>query len=208
MPWRALPEPLRGAAALTVAATLATAPLMAFQFDRVSLAALPANLVALPAVAPVMWLGMLSAAAGQVALQPAALLNALNAFCLAHVAAVAHWGATLPGSALELRIGSPAALAATYAGGSALLWVGARLARGPRAAAALAASCAALLALAAPPGPPHHFRAVVPRRRAGRRDPAPVARRRNGARRRRPARVRRRAQVARSRRRKRSTSPC
>ena len=51
-------------AALTVAATLATAPLMAFHFERVSLAALPANLVALPAIAPVMWIGMLSAAAG------------------------------------------------------------------------------------------------------------------------------------------------
>ena len=38
---RALPEPLRMGAALTVAATLATAPLMAFHFERVSLAALP-----------------------------------------------------------------------------------------------------------------------------------------------------------------------
>ena len=62
-----LPEPLRSGAALTMAATLATAPLMAFHFERASLAALPANLVALPAVAPVMWLGMLSAAAAQVA---------------------------------------------------------------------------------------------------------------------------------------------
>ena len=34
---------------------------MAFHFERASLAALPANLAALPAVAPVMWLGMLSA---------------------------------------------------------------------------------------------------------------------------------------------------
>ena len=47
-----LPEPLRSGAALTVAATLATAPLMAFHFERASLAALPANLAALPAVAP------------------------------------------------------------------------------------------------------------------------------------------------------------
>ena len=38
---RGLPEPLRMGAALTVAATLATAPLMAFHFERVSLAALP-----------------------------------------------------------------------------------------------------------------------------------------------------------------------
>ena len=47
--------------AVTAAATVATAPLMAHHFDSFSLAALPANLLALPAVAPAMWLGMLSA---------------------------------------------------------------------------------------------------------------------------------------------------
>lgn len=161
-----LPEPLRGGAALTIAATLATAPLMAFHFDRVSLAALPANLVALPAIGPVMWLGMLSAAAGQVALAPAALLNAVSSFCLAHVAAVARWGASLPGSALDLRIGSTPALAAVYATGAASLWGFARLARGTRIAVlaalatALAGACAAVLVLAAPPGPPRHFTAT------------------------------------------------
>ena len=36
----------------------ATAPLMALHFEQVSLASLPANLLAAPAVAPVMWLGM------------------------------------------------------------------------------------------------------------------------------------------------------
>ena len=58
-------------AALTVAATLATAPLMAFHFERVSLAALPANLAALPAIPLVMWIGMLSATAAQVWIVPA-----------------------------------------------------------------------------------------------------------------------------------------
>ena len=51
--------------ALTISATVATAPLLAHHFDAVSLAALPANLLALPAVAPAMWLGMLKAALGQ-----------------------------------------------------------------------------------------------------------------------------------------------
>ena len=73
---RALPEPLRIGAALTVAATLATAPLMAFHFERVSAAALPANLAALPAIPLVMWKGMPSAAAAQVWIVPAELLNA------------------------------------------------------------------------------------------------------------------------------------
>ncbi len=56
--------------AVTVAATLATAPLMAHHFDSLSLAALPANLLALPAVAPAMWLGMLSATAAQLPARP------------------------------------------------------------------------------------------------------------------------------------------
>ena len=51
--------------AITVAATLATAPLLAHHFGSVPLAGLPANLLALPAVAPVMWLGMVKAALGQ-----------------------------------------------------------------------------------------------------------------------------------------------
>ena len=61
-PWR---RSLADGTAVTVAATLATAPLMAHDFGTVSLASLPANLLALPAVAPLMWLGMLAALVGQ-----------------------------------------------------------------------------------------------------------------------------------------------
>ena len=61
-----LPGPAADAIAVTAAATLATAPLMALHFEQVSLASLPANLVAAPAVAPVMWLGMGSIALAQV----------------------------------------------------------------------------------------------------------------------------------------------
>ena len=53
--------------AITIAATVATAPLLAHHFGTVSTASLPANLLALPAVAPAMWLGMLKAALGQLA---------------------------------------------------------------------------------------------------------------------------------------------
>jgi competence protein ComEC len=60
----ALTRGLAEGAAITVAATLATAPLLAHHFGSVSLAALPANLLALPAVAPAMWLGMVKAALG------------------------------------------------------------------------------------------------------------------------------------------------
>ena len=122
---RPLPEPLRMGAALTIAATLATAPLMAFHFERMSIAALAANLVALPAIPLVMWLGMLSAAAGQVWMAPAELLNALNGACLAYVAAVAHWAARLPAAVAEVHIGGAAQLALAYgvlATGIAVAW--------------------------------------------------------------------------------------
>jgi competence protein ComEC len=76
-------------AAVTVAATLATAPLMAHHFDSFSLTALPANLLALPAVAPVMWLGMLAAIIGQVPAVPLDPLNAVNSLLIAYIAGVA-----------------------------------------------------------------------------------------------------------------------
>lgn len=104
----ALARPLRGAiaslvgtrgwrgalaegAAVTTAATLATAPLIAFHFEALSTMTLVANLLALPAVAPAMWLGMLDSIGAQVPGFPAALPNALAAPLLAYIAAVAHW---------------------------------------------------------------------------------------------------------------------
>jgi competence protein ComEC len=77
--------------AMSAAATVATAPLMAADFGRVSIAALPANLLALPAMAPAMWLGMLAAAAGQVPGLPVAALNAVNQLVLAYIEQVARW---------------------------------------------------------------------------------------------------------------------
>jgi competence protein ComEC len=86
---------LRGALAegmaVTVAATLATAPLIAFHFDELSTVSVFANLLALPAVAPAMWLGMLSSIGAQVPGFPAAAPNAIAAPLLAYIAAVASW---------------------------------------------------------------------------------------------------------------------
>ncbi|MCW2987772.1 MAG: ComEC/Rec2-related protein, partial [Solirubrobacterales bacterium] len=53
--WR---RALAEGAAVTIAATLATAPLIAFHFETLSTTTLAANLLAMPAVAPAMWLGM------------------------------------------------------------------------------------------------------------------------------------------------------
>jgi len=100
-------------AALTIAATLATAPLIAFHFGSVSTTTLLANLLALPAVAPAMWLGMLSAAAGQVPGFPVEAFNLLAAPLLAYVAQVAAWCGRP--SWAEVRVGlNGAGLAASY----------------------------------------------------------------------------------------------
>ncbi len=82
---------LAEAVALTVAATLATAPLMAHHFGAVSLVALPANLVALPAVAPVMWLGMAAAFVGQIPWIPVEPLSWPAGLFAAFIAQVAAW---------------------------------------------------------------------------------------------------------------------
>jgi competence protein ComEC len=111
---RRLPAPVAEAAAITVAATLGTAPLMAFHFDQVSLVSLPANLVAAPAVAPIMWLGMLAAAAAQVAPGLAMPFDVLAAPLLAFVAGVAHAAAGLPLAVTSTHLGSPIALGVAY----------------------------------------------------------------------------------------------
>ncbi len=120
-----LPGPIADAAAVTAAATVATAPLMALYFQQVSLASLPANLAAAPAVAPVMWLGMLAIAAAQVSPALCVPLNALNGPLLAYVEWVAHVAAAPPAAALPVRVGGPVGLAATYAAaGAAMLAAG------------------------------------------------------------------------------------
>lgn len=90
--------------AMSAAATLATAPLMAADFERVSIAALPANLLALPAVAPAMWLGMLAAAAGQLPGLPVEPLNAVNQLVLAYVEQVARWMAAPSWAVIGVRL--------------------------------------------------------------------------------------------------------
>jgi len=96
---------LADGAAMTLAATLATAPLIAFHFEAISTMTLFANLLVLPAVAPAMWLGMLAAAAAQVPGFPAAAVNALSAPLLAYIAQVAAWCGRPSWAYLHLRLG-------------------------------------------------------------------------------------------------------
>lgn len=152
--------PLADGAALTLTATLATAPLLALHFERVSLASLPANLLALPAVAPVMWLGMLTAMAGQLPL-PGAVLAALGSLqgpLLDYIAGVATLLSRPSGAVVELAPPPPAQVALIYGCllGAMAAGLGAarrRLGlRGPAALAALLALAAGVAALTLRPG--------------------------------------------------------
>ncbi len=143
---RRMPGPVADVAAITVAATLGTAPLMALHFDQVSLAALPANLLAAAAVAPVMWLGMLAAAGAQLAPVLAVPFNAANAPLLAFVEWVARTLAGAPAAVVPVRLGSPLALAAAYAGLAAAIVA---LRRHWRAVARPGVAAAAVLAAGA-----------------------------------------------------------
>jgi competence protein ComEC len=120
---RALAEGL----AVTVSATLATAPLIAYHFEALSTTTLVANVLAMPAVAPAMWLGMCSTGLAQVPGLPLEPLNGLNALLLAYIAQVASWCAA-PGWA-EVRVHlSGFGLVASYLGlgGGAVLCLGLR----------------------------------------------------------------------------------
>ena len=100
---RGVPRVAAEATAVTAAATLGAAPAGAAVFGTVSLVALPANLLAAPAVAPATWLGMLAAAAGQVALPLARPLTALAAYPAAYVQAIGHLAASMPSAQVAAR---------------------------------------------------------------------------------------------------------
>ncbi|MEX0971757.1 MAG: ComEC/Rec2 family competence protein [Solirubrobacterales bacterium] len=115
-------------AALTISATVATAPLIAFHFEAVSVNTLFANLLAMPAVAPAMWLGMLAAGAGQVPGFPVEALNAVNALLLAYIAQVASWCGRPAWAYPQVRMGA-GGLIVSYLAIVALAILAARLGR-------------------------------------------------------------------------------
>jgi competence protein ComEC len=126
--------------AMTIAATLATGPLIAFHFERLSTTTLVANLLALPAVAPAMWLGMCGAGLAQVPGVPLEPLNGINALLLAYVAQVASWCAAPEWAELPVHFGGRGLIAGYLVLGLAVLVCR----RWPRQVLALAAMAAAL----------------------------------------------------------------
>ena len=98
-----IPGALGEALAMTVAATAATTPLIAWRVGKLSLLAIPANIVAGPAVAPAMWLGMIAATLGQFGKALAAPIAWLASVPAAAVLEVAHLAAAPSWSSLGWR---------------------------------------------------------------------------------------------------------
>ena len=147
---RRCPPGLAEAIALTTAATIGTAPVSAARFGVVSLAALPANVLVAPVVAPITWLGMIAALVAQAAPAAATPFVVLASAPLACVTAIGHLAAGLPGAAVRVPV-ALVTLAALLAAGS-VVWAPARRAARPLVVAAVfaAAIAGARAALRAP----------------------------------------------------------
>jgi competence protein ComEC len=148
-------------AGVTIAATLATGPLFAHHFGTVSVASLPANLLALPAVAPMMWLGMLASIVGQVPGIPVEPLTGLAGLLAGYVAQIANWLAAPGWAQAGVSLESWPSVAAAYAGLVAAMATALAFARRRRASAspgrgvkvALGVAVAIVAAVVMWPGP-------------------------------------------------------
>ncbi|WP_231502549.1 ComEC/Rec2 family competence protein [Blastococcus sp. URHD0036] len=121
---RGWPRLLADAVAVSAAAGLATAPLVAGLSGLVSLVSLPANLLAAPAVAPATVLGLLAAVVGPVAAPLADCLTWLAGWPVRWLVLVARSAAGLPDAVTGWPAGTTGALLLTglIAAVAAALW--------------------------------------------------------------------------------------
>ena len=155
-----VPRVLAAAVAVSGACGLATAPILWLQFGAVPVWSVLANVLALPVVAPILGLGLLSAAASPVLADMALALGWLNGWLAAYLA----WCARLVGGLPLAQLRSGAALLGIALGVLALVGVARAPARLRRPALALALAAALGLAAwkidlpAAPLPPPEGLR--------------------------------------------------
>ncbi len=122
---RRLPGWLADSLAVPTAATLACAPLIASISGQISLASIPANLLAEPAVAPATILGVLAAALAPLSMGVAQFVARIGGIPCWWLVFVAHTFSRLPGAAVPWRDGASGALTLLAVGSAVglLLWL-------------------------------------------------------------------------------------
>ena len=124
---RNVPRPVADALAVSAAAGLVTAPLVAALSGLVSVVSLPANLLAAPAVAPATVLGLLAALVSAVSPATADVLTWLAGWPVRWLVVVAEQAAAVPDGATGWPVGLRGALLLTaLLSGGAWRWSGGR----------------------------------------------------------------------------------
>lgn len=113
---RHLPRWIAAAIAVPAAAQLACTPLLVLLTGQVSLAAVPTNLLAGPAVVPVTLLGAMALAVAPVSPGAAACVAHAAGIPARYVAAVARLGSAVPGAVVSWKVGGVVIVAAVGAG--------------------------------------------------------------------------------------------
>ncbi|GIH59977.1 ComEC/Rec2 family competence protein [Microbispora siamensis] len=159
---RRVPRLLAEALAVTAAAQAAVTPLLVLMSGRLDLAAIPANLLAEPAVAPATVLGFGAAVIAPVSMDLARLLVRPAGWAVGWIIAVAQRAADLPFASAEWLGGVSGVAALTVAAVAAWLVLRGRARRRVVAALAAGALLAALVAMpVVSPWPPPGWLLVV-----------------------------------------------
>jgi len=122
-PARSLMGLLSEGVLVTLAAQIATAPLIVYHFGRLSVVSLLTNLLILPVQPMVMMAGAVATLAGLVWLPAGQLLGWLAWLPLAWTVWVVNWTAAVPFASLTLGHFGPWLLATTYLGLGGLTWL-------------------------------------------------------------------------------------
>ncbi|MGI9050519.1 MAG: ComEC/Rec2 family competence protein [Rubrobacteraceae bacterium] len=110
------PEALSNLLSISLAAQIATAPIIAASFGTVSVVGVFTNLIAVPLSGPILTLGFLGALTGNVASSLAYPLNAVNGFLVTILEWVAQAASTLPFAAVQTSGVAPPLIPLFYAG--------------------------------------------------------------------------------------------
>ncbi len=115
-PFEKPPRTLSNLVAVSLAAQVATTPIIAATFDEVSLVGVFTNLIAVPISGPILTLGLLGSLVGNVAPLLAVPLNACNGFLVTILVGLARFAASMPFATTTTPGVTPLLVGLFYAG--------------------------------------------------------------------------------------------